>query len=76
MLDNSTYDDNVVNNEDNIKYELHVLETSTRDDGDVVNFTEQNKEMDVSVDDVFELLNSKEIKKKTRFLVVLKLAMS
>ena len=41
MLENSTRDDNDVNNEVDIKYELHVLETSVRDDGDIVNVTEQ-----------------------------------
>ena len=63
VLENSTHDDNDVNNEVDIKYKLHVLETSTRDDGDLVNVTKQNKGMDVSVDVVIELLNSKEIKK-------------
>ena len=49
------------NNELDIKYELPVLDSSIRDDGDVINVEEENKDNDVSVYDVIELLNSKKI---------------
>ena len=59
---NLSEDNSGENNELDIKYELHVLESSTRDDGGVINVEELNKDNDVSVYDVTELLNSKVIK--------------